>query len=115
MQFRCLPTDWFREVTEGLPSDSHVVKTYENPVPPEVLQSKAEEIWVSSGGKWGTPLDVPLVSYDDMCKDKGLLGVSSATRNKRERLYGSTKRTANSRIRDEYVGLDPLSGQAAKG
>ena len=46
----------------------------ENPVPKDILQAKAEEVWKLSKGEWGTPPRKPLESYDEMCKRKGLKG-----------------------------------------
>ena len=50
------------------------------PVPSRVLQKRAEQIWATSGGKWGTPPGVPLITYDEMCKTKGILEVSPSTK-----------------------------------
>ena len=111
MHLRCLPTNRFREYV-GLPLT--FTRLDKNPVPLDVLQSKAEEIWVESGGRWGTPPGTPLMTYDEMCKAKGNREVSAVTRDRRERMNGRVKRTANSGVGDEYVGPDKVSGQATE-
>ena len=96
------------------------------PVPPAVLQSKAEEIYVESGGRWGTPPGIPLVTYNDMCKSRGLIDTYSSNRHRREGLLTNAKHptatAARSKarkathlgVRDEYSGPDKISGKEAE-
>ena len=51
----------------------------------ELLQLKAEQIYEESGGRYGTSPGNPLMGYDEMCIDKGINDVSSATRHSKSR------------------------------
>jgi len=52
------------------------------------VQQKAERIYEESGRRYGTPPGIPLISYDQMCSEKGIRDVSVATRKERK---GKTK------------------------
>jgi len=54
----------------------------DNPVPCDILQAKAEEVWKESGGQWGTSPGVPLEDYDEMCRRRGVKDVSEVTRHR---------------------------------
>ena len=114
MLLACHLTKRFREDYAGMPQTFQSLD--ENPVPPNLLQIKAEEVWLASGGRWGTPPGVPLESYDDMCKSKGLKDVSPVTKGikLRDETTGRTTEATDIGVGDEYVGIDPVSGQAAK-
>ena len=85
-----------------------------NPVPCDVLQKKSEEVWTSSGGRWGTPPGVPLESYDSMCMSRGINDVSAATRNLRERKNRRIKKATDLGVGDVHLGTDTISGQATE-
>ena len=115
MRLRCHLTKEFRlEGFTGLPQNFHKLVDC-NPVPLDVLQKKSEELWITSGGRWGTPPGVPLESYDSMCIAKGINDVSAATRNRRERINGRrVKKATDLGVGDEYLGVDKVSGQATE-
>ena len=59
----------------------------------KIVQEKAEQIYLESGGRYGTPPGIPLEGYDQMCKDRGIKDVSAATRHAKELPHGIRKAT----------------------
>lgn len=74
-----------------------------------IVQKKAEQIYLESGGRYGTPPGIPLKGYDQMCVDKGNKDVSAATRHAKESPHGIRK-TTHIRKRNVHLRTDKIQG-----